>query len=79
MAGGNGHGPFRMTDPAVERFDQFRETQYKRFRWTPANARFFFVYVIAVPTVIYGIASYGDSRYKWKGALKSDVLDQKTK
>ncbi|KAK0210529.1 hypothetical protein DFS33DRAFT_1293777 [Desarmillaria ectypa] len=72
-----GHGPYKFIDPAVERFDRYRETNYLRFRWTPSNIRAGVLAGIVFPTAIYLLASSTDSRWKWTGTLKTESLSIK--
>ncbi|KAL9714895.1 hypothetical protein Ac2012v2_001555 [Leucoagaricus gongylophorus] len=72
-----GHGPIKE-DPAVERFNTFRETAYMRFRWTTATARTAFLGFIGVPLAVYYIADKYHTRWDWVGKRRGQLIESTT-
>ncbi|KAJ3843732.1 hypothetical protein F5878DRAFT_656496 [Lentinula raphanica] len=72
MAGGH-HGSYKP-DPAVENFNLWREQNYLRFRWTPANVRAAILGVVVFPTALYTVVNLTTSRWFWNAKLKDQPL-----
>ncbi|KAJ3770993.1 hypothetical protein FB446DRAFT_742091 [Lentinula raphanica] len=72
MAGGH-HGSYKP-DPAVENFNLWREQNYLRFRWTPANVRAAILGVVVFPTALYTVVNFTTSRWFWNAKLKDQPL-----
>ncbi|EPS99199.1 hypothetical protein FOMPIDRAFT_1125055, partial [Fomitopsis schrenkii] len=61
-------------DPAVERWNQMRETAYQRFRFTPRSTIQVLFGMIIFPAAIYWTASNQDLKWNWTGKLKNESL-----
>ncbi|ESK88406.1 hypothetical protein Moror_14728 [Moniliophthora roreri MCA 2997] len=71
--GGHGHGALRE-DPAIEKFNTWREQHYLRFRWTRQNARIVVWAGLIVPVAMYVGIVQAQEKTKWWGARKTEKL-----
>ncbi|EEB89558.1 hypothetical protein MPER_12328, partial [Moniliophthora perniciosa FA553] len=61
-------------DPAVEKFNAWREQHYLRFRWTRQNARIVVWAGLIVPVATYVGVAQAQENWKWWGARKTERL-----
>ncbi|KAF3926164.1 hypothetical protein ABW21_db0204041 [Orbilia brochopaga] len=48
----------------------------KYFRWTPKNAKFAFMMVVAVPAGLTALAYWAEGRHELKGKRRGDVIKE---
>ncbi|KAK7208085.1 hypothetical protein BZA70DRAFT_287407 [Myxozyma melibiosi] len=66
MAGG--HGPTTLhRDPAIDRHYTLRENYEAYYRWTPKNARYALIFLVAIP----GALLY--TSYKFEGKINFEA------
>ncbi|KAH9830927.1 uncharacterized protein C8Q71DRAFT_783783 [Rhodofomes roseus] len=68
-----GHG-YTKLDPAIERWNQMRETVYQRFRFTPRSTMQVLVGLVFFPGAIYWLSTNQDQKWSWSGKLKDQSL-----
>ncbi|KAF8321823.1 hypothetical protein DL93DRAFT_2051601, partial [Clavulina sp. PMI_390] len=61
-------------DPAIERWQLMRDSQYMHFKWTPLKTRQVVNLMIVVPALCGLLAYSTDLRWDWAGKLKGQSL-----
>ncbi|KAK9450318.1 uncharacterized protein V1518DRAFT_426220 [Limtongia smithiae] len=74
MAGGH-HGPSTLIrDPAIDRHFNMRENYEANFRWTPKNARYGFIFLIAIPGALLYTAYKYDGKIDFEGKKRGESI-----
>ncbi|KAJ6256075.1 hypothetical protein Dda_9167 [Drechslerella dactyloides] len=73
MAGNGDHPAY---DPALLKWDEMNRARPKYFRWTPHNAKFTFVMVVAIPAALVGLGYWSEGRYELRGKRRGDVIKE---
>ncbi|KAI5856920.1 hypothetical protein BZA05DRAFT_386608 [Tricharina praecox] len=73
MAGDHGK-PTLHEDPAFVRYATLNTNRYRYFRWTPRTAKFTFLYVAVIPTVLGYLAFATDGKWEFRGKKRGDPI-----
>ncbi|KAJ3504868.1 hypothetical protein NLJ89_g7717 [Agrocybe chaxingu] len=68
-----GHGPVKI-DPAIERFNNMRESAYLNFRWTNCTVRTAVLGFIVVPAAVFYLADRYNQRFNFTATRKGQSL-----
>ncbi|KAI5814003.1 hypothetical protein BZA77DRAFT_319853 [Pyronema omphalodes] len=72
MAGG--HHKILHEDPALQKWATLNFNRFRYFRWTNRTAKYTFLYVAVIPSIVTYFAIKTDGKYELRGKRRGDDI-----